>query len=543
MKAKQGKKPNGPKSSSTPANSPISSGKWLLIAGGVILLISFIACYQYVFDKKVSVNEDNISYILLAKGMKEGYGYVDYNQVDKRPANHFPPGYPFILMILMTISEDVQFLKLTSGLFFLGSLALLYFLAHRFKVPWPVTLAGLLFTLCNYHVASHSYETMSEMPFLFFSLLSIFFLTAQRQDRAFYKDPFFYAALASIALTYYIRAIGLSILFAALVYIWVELKQRYRAFAMLGGFILLALPWYIRGKVIDVPSGYETQVVMINPYRPEMGKVGVKDLFDRIGKNTKRYLSREIPSAIAPSLIISYEKPVAWWYYGIGLLVLGLCVYAILQMKTYRWLIGAYMVGLAGILALWPDVWFSTRFMMPFIPFMILLVIWSLVLLAGRWSGRQGVAWGALLLLPLLYFYIKFTAIPDFDNQYTNYPLERAKVESSNPYNPNWQRYFETAEWAKRNLPAGAVIACRKPLLYNYFSGFATDYYPYEENTELLLRKLQEARADYVIIDQLGFTSTSRYLVPAVQAHQDRFEVLYQTEAPETYVLRFKHTQ
>jgi branched-subunit amino acid transport protein AzlD len=531
------------KSPSKPqAVASVDYSKYFYWIGFAVIIFAFFPTYRYIYDEKVSVNEDNISYILLAKGIKSGVGYVDYNQVDQRPANHFPPGYPFILSILMFISEDVQFLKMTSGLFFIGSLLLFYVLGKRMNVPWQVTLVASIFTLCNYHVASHGYETMSEMPFLFISLLSIFFLLKLTNEKPFYKNPVFYGLLACIVLTYYIRAIGLSVLFGALVYLWVELKNRKAALALFVGFILLALPWYFRGKIIDVPSGYETQVIMINPYRPEMGKAGVKDFIERIGKNTDRYLSREIPSAVVPSLVISYEKEVPKWLYAVGILSLLLAIAGMLYLKKYRWFILAYFIGLAGILALWPDVWFSTRFMMPFIPFLLLFIIFAMVKGVERIPKfpKNYAPWTALLLLFFLNYYLKFDKAPDFENQETAYPLERANIESNNGYNPNWKNYFDVAEWAKKNLPENSIVACRKPLLFHYFSGASTDYYPYDEDVDLFIENLAKTKAQYVVVDQLGFTSTSRYLVPAIQKKENLFEVIYATEEPQTYLLKFK---
>jgi hypothetical protein len=45
---------------------------------------------------------------------------------------------------------------------------------------------------------------------------------------------------------------------------------------------------------------------------------------------------------------------------------------------------------------------------------------------------------------------------------------------------------------------------------------------------------------DYVVIEQLGFSSTAKYLVPAVQKNQDKFEVVLQLPNPDTYLLKFK---
>ena len=40
-------------------------------------------------------------------------------------------------------------------------------------------------------------------------------------------------------------------------------------------------------------------------------------------------------------------------------------------------------------------------------------------------------------------------------------------------------------------------------------------------------------------VDQLGFSSTPRFLVPAIQQYPERFEIAWQQPNPDTFVLRF----
>ena len=54
-------------------------------------------------------------------------------------------------------------------------------------------------------------------------------------------------------------------------------------------------------------------------------------------------------------------------------------------------------------------------------------------------------------------------------------------------------------------------------------------------------------KVDYVIIEQLGFSSTGKYLIPAVQKNMDKFEIIMQLPnpptnppGPATYLLKFK---
>ena len=49
---------------------------------------------------------------------------------------------------------------------------------------------------------------------------------------------------------------------------------------------------------------------------------------------------------------------------------------------------------------------------------------------------------------------------------------------------------------------------------------------------------LIEKQVDYVVLEQLGYSSTYRYLLPAIQNNSDKFEVIQKLAEPDTYLLR-----
>ncbi len=82
------------------------------------------------------------------------------------------------------------------------------------------------------------------------------------------------------------------------------------------------------------------------------------------------------------------------------------------------------------------------------------------------------------------------------------------------------------------------MIVNRKPRIFYWISRRRGDLYPYSSDPDVVLAGIEETGAGYVVIDQISGT-TARYLVPAVEAHRDRFEVLYAEGEPTTWVLRF----
>ena len=92
------------------------------------------------------------------------------------------------------------------------------------------------------------------------------------------------------------------------------------------------------------------------------------------------------------------------------------------------------------------------------------------------------------------------------------------------------------ARWASANTPEGAVIANRSPATFFLFSRRQGDLYPYSRDDAEVIRGLDEMGADYVLVDRLSAT-TGLYLIPAVAANLDRFEVVHAIGGEEGTVL------
>ena len=139
-----------------------------------LLFIAFLFVYQYIYDSKIHLGGDNAEYYSLARGLYEGKGFAQISDMNAAPHKHWPPGYPFILSILMRIvGTETGVLTAMNGLFLLGSLYFLFDLFRRFSGNIHLAFAVCIACLFNYHIMAYSTIMMSEIPFLFFATLSI----------------------------------------------------------------------------------------------------------------------------------------------------------------------------------------------------------------------------------------------------------------------------------------------------------------------------------------------------------------------------------
>ena len=101
---------------------------------------------------------------------------------------------------------------------------------------------------------------------------------------------------------------------------------------------------------------------------------------------------------------------------------------------------------------------------------------------------------------------------------------------------PQYREFYAMARWVERNTPEGAVVANRSPATFFLFSRRQGDLYPYSRDDREVMRGLDRMGADYVLVDRLSAT-TGLYLIPAVAANLDRFEIVHTIGGEEGTVL------
>jgi hypothetical protein len=129
-----------------------------------------------------------------------------------------------------------------------------------------------------------------------------------------------------------------------------------------------------------------------------------------------------------------------------------------------------------------------------------------------------------LLLLPCFFAFPKLKALHEINGR---------------PFPPAYANFFRIGEVVKKQLPASTVVASRKPELFYMYSRGTTAGYAWTDDDKALLRGLIDGDVEYVVLEQLGYSSTSRYLYPAIQKHPDCFTAVMHLPDPDTYLLKF----
>jgi hypothetical protein len=516
-----------------------SARRWHLSEPIAIALILIFATVLYViiFDSKIDLNGDNTSYYLLAKGLSAFEGYAYSFTLEKSPHSHFPPGYPLIIAPFMWLSKSISFIKVINGILYGVTLWSIFRILQtiREKATAENTLITALIGM-NFYFLKYSTIMMSEIPLVAISGLALVAFMKMKNDKDSWmpsKNNIFLSAL--IALAFLIKTLALPLLLGIIGYYLYKKSHKQAGITFLL-FVLFILPYQIRNKIHGLENTYLKQLMEVNPYRPELGNLTFSTFLDRIAFNFDRYLSKEIPSGIFPIQEMGPTLEATLMHYSLGIFAVVVMLLGMLRLKDYKFFIFIYIGASFGIFLMWPEAWFGVRFMFGVMPIMLILFYHGIMEIGRFISGNMNLSRNWVGIVCLFVFGIANTGLLDENNLQKN-TIKRLKAYSEQPYPKAYSNYFELAEWTKQNLPKDALVSCRKAAIFALFSGGMSNRYPYAEDESEFFDSLKRGKSKYLIVDQLGYSSTARYVLPRVKGNPEKFRLLKQTDEPKTYLL------
>lgn len=504
-----------PKPSRSNIKSILSSKSFIWFFIGLYAVLSLL-----LFDPKLFTGGDNAVYLNLAQSLAQGKGYKNLNQPGEPAHTQYPPGFPALLGLLMLVFGKsfviMKFFIMLCGLF---AFYLFYLISLRiFKEKYYLALATYLLVPL---IINYNHWILSEIPFLFANLATVYFVIRAEEG----KKGFYYPAFLCANFAFFIRTTGIALIGAVLVYLIVRKKFR-EVLVFVGMFLILIIPWTIRNSHYSQAGGYLDQFLAKNFYQPELGRIGIADFFIRIFNNFRLYFFTILPQSLFSAIEAS------WLLFLLGLVSLALLVYGFF-IRRRNWSIFEFFLifGLV-VLLVWPEIWSSDRFLLPLLPILIIYILLGLTRLSARIKYILP-ALGFFFILVNLWAIVSQSRIAVSDN------LQYLRGNRYAGYSPDWRRYFETIDWIKQNLPDDQVIMARKPEFVYLISGHKSFIYPYTTDPQTMRASIDQA--DYILLDNFFWTGhTRRYLIPALQLEPDRYEFVYQSQSPEFYVLKIK---
>ncbi|MCX7785708.1 MAG: glycosyltransferase family 39 protein [candidate division WOR-3 bacterium] len=519
MKKKTPKKPQIP--GETKPILPQLSPKTIFI---IALLLNLILSLL-LFDPKLETGGDNALYLILGKSIISGLGLRDIHNPNQQPHTTVPPGFPLILGIGHVIfNNNFVAIKFIILLFSLGSLVITYYLLRHYLEKDYIIPLFVFATLPLY--LQYSYALFSEIPFLFFTLLSFYLF-----EQAIKKESLLLLIFSSLAVvgSYYLRAAGLAFIVAFAIYLLWKRKIKWLIIFLLI-ILVLVLPWLIRNYSINKQNPYIDVLFVRNPYNLQSGKITISDFFNRIITNIKIYFFYALPQIFLPAISNSGLLTL------LGIILTLIVIFGFFS-KTGRIFL-ASIIGLivyVGMLVVRPEVWSGDRFLLPVVPIILVYIFLGLKWLETKFKIKNFFT----IAVGLLFIFINIIAIlPQVKIALTNNSLY-LKGDKYAGYSADWVRWFETIEWIDKNIAKDKIIMSRKPEFVYLLSGCRAIGYPFTEDQEQVKEAI--AKCDYILLDNFYWTGTTRrYLLPVIQKEPDKYQVIFKSNKPEFYVLQVK---
>jgi hypothetical protein len=281
------------------------------------------------------------------------------------------------------------------------------------------------------------------------------------------------------------------------------------------------LPWVLRNSAAGGGGVYLNQLIQVNPYFPERGLLDVAGLWERVVGHLHFYLSLGLTGTLWPTFEATGSAITPGSVAMLALL--GGFAWRSVQQKRHLLLL-IYAVFFLGTVLLWP--WPGDRFILPLVPVLLLFSVTAVADGVARLRSKGAGPTTIVLAVVLLGLAL----------QANTRGLTKLARESQADYRPEWRNYFEAGLWLRANSPEDAIVSCRKAFWFHVVSGRRTFVYAFKE-PDVVVADLDAKVADYAIVEQLGYSHTQRFLVPALQSQADRFPILWHRPNPDTYVV------
>ena len=492
----------------------------------VFLSFIFLLAYSQIFDKKLDLNGDNFGYLNYASSILQGHGYSSPYSPDYPATNWFPPGYSCILAVLMLfVGNNIVLLKVANGLFFLGGILLFFTLIKKVTQSRPLAFSVCVLLLLNSGLLRLATILMSEIPYFFFSMLALYSLSKLDEDVKIWKSKYFYGMLLSAVAAYYIRSVGV-VLAGAIVLYWIFEKKWKIMASFIAGFSILYIPWMIRNSIHGIKGRYFDAMVSVNNWRPEEGQINTVSAFlNKMAVNFYDTVIRGFTDVLFPFTHVDDMSKSTVMI--LGAIILVVAFWGAWKTGRYRFLYCSYLLGNILVFLLWHS-GNGSRYVWPLAPFIAFFFFYGLYMLAVFLFEVQKKTMPKVL--PFAFLAFVFFMAPTLKNM---------RLAAAEDYLPAYKNYFDMAKAVKKQGNKNLVIACRKAEMFYYFSGTYVTCPLSSLDDKAVIRDLVVKNVDYLVFEQLGYSSTIRYIYPAILKNQELFQPVMHLSDPDTYLFYF----
>ncbi len=518
---------------------------------GIILLFAtgwlYISCIE---PHILGLLFDDTIYVTLSKSLVSGQGYKALYMVTQPTQTLYPFLYPLTLSAGWLIWPDFpgnidKFMGITVA-FSLASLTLFYhYLRYYKKLPFGLTCLILIFLASNSFYLYYSIMTMTEIPYLFFSILTLYY--AEKKLEKITLKSLVITILFS-ALSFHTRVVGVALIGG--IFIWLLLRKQWK-YAFIYGFgtaFLTVIPWIAWTSLHRPPAVTELNYPLVYEYG-SYASAFLLNLF-----SDQFFLSSLINNGVAGFFhsIKLYFLPIgglwATWVVGIifGLFAITQGVQSI-RRKEYS-PSALYLTLYIGAIILWRYDDQMHRFIVVILPW-----LWYYAL-----KPFASIAWGSpfkkRILIICFSLFLCFEGLILTSGFLTFKTLKDHLMDSTGAR--KWSEYEATFNYLKTKTPSESVVGTHwGPLFYLYTHRvtFNTSYWSLKrehgkrlytpEAIKLLYKSVRHYGVNYMVLefDSEGYKTRNGFPpVPQriIEAFPESFSLVYHSPKNQIHVYR-----
>src|SRR3989338_2861531 len=181
-----------------------------------LLLAAVFVLNVFQLTRSLGLGGDNQQLIILGESLRSGQGYSLLTLPGNPPANLYPPLYPTAIAPALFLTQNTYLpdiiipLKTLNLIFFLGALIIFYFylkekIRNKYIIAAIIILTGL-----SIQFSPYINEVLTEIPYLFFSMLSVYFVDKYTTDN--FNKKYLYLGILFAILCFYTRTIGIALI-------------------------------------------------------------------------------------------------------------------------------------------------------------------------------------------------------------------------------------------------------------------------------------------------------------------------------------------
>jgi hypothetical protein len=534
------------------------------------------------FSGPIDLRWDAGVYYLLGTSLAKGEGYRIASEPGSPEALQYPPLLPAVVALhqwaLGTTDPAIVAPWLRSSyvaLFIVYSLIVLA-LARRHLSPGFALAAT---ALCMLHIMTIFLSDLlfAELPF---AVVSVLFVLVDARgvstSRPWAREV---ASFALAAIGFLLRTTGVALLAA-----WVieaVLQRQWRVAVVRGALALMPiLLWqahvervrasdeyrrpaysYQRAPYQYYNVSYAENVLLIDPFRPELGRLDASAFAARVARNLARMPAALGEAVSAPDpywqsalertkrLVGDHRVPVGivWGpILGFGALVLaGIVILA----RRGAWLMVFIILGSIGLVCTTPWPAQFPRYLAPLAPFLAIAAVSPLSWVAASLRVREfrwPIALGRLALASVLvpgFIVQAHTATWLFRGHQSAEAITfvpgASKAETARFFfhDRSWQAWEEAVAWIDAHAPPEAIVATTSPHLCYLLTGRPAVLPPMEIDPAPARRLLEAVPVSYVIVDAFSYPidSSRCYALPAVESDPASWVLEHEIDSTRIY--------